>query len=230
MLRTLPVRALSGLAAGACRALLPLLFALSLSLAFRVPAAIAQTGPELWSIQLDGGLLMLNEARGTSPRIGMRYSKHFTSHVQGGLLTGFAYKGASLEAPAAATPGGESHVELARTDARLVPLMGFMQVDMTDRFWLVPFVGIGAGYEWLRLITKDHRTGLESMVTYGNIAWEGYAGAGVRLTSRVRVNGELFYNGGSLEARVLDPDGSTWREAIHVNGVGARVGLDMIFE
>ena len=201
-----------------------------MSLALRVPAAIAQTAPELWSIQLDGGLLMLNEARGTSPRVGMRYCKHVTSHVQLGMLAGFAYKGSRLEAPAAGTQGVEPQVELARTDARLVPLMAFMQVDMTDRFWLVPFVGIGAGYEWLRLNSKDHRTGEDSMVTYGNIAWEGYAGTGVRLTRRVRVNGELFYNGGSLERRFLEPDGSTTREAVHVNGVGVRVGLDMIFE
>jgi len=226
----LPVRALRNLPAGARRVRLPLLLALSVSLGLRVPAAIAQTAPELWSIQLDGGLLMLNEARGTSPRVGMRYCKHVNSHVQIGLLTGFAYKGSRVEAPAAGTQGGEAQVELARTDARLVPLMGFMQVDLTDRFWLVPFVGIAAGYEWLRLNTRDNRTGEDSMVTYGNIAWEGYAGTGVRLTKRVRVNGELFYNGGSLERRFLEPDGSTSREAVHVNGVGVRFGLDMIFE
>ena len=201
-----------------------------MTLALHVPAAIAQTAPELWSIQLDGGLLMLNEARGTSPRVGVRYCKHVTSHVQLGMLTGFAYKASKLEAPVAGTQGVEPQVELARTEARLVPLMGFMQVDLTDRFWLVPFVGVGAGYEWLRLNTIDHRTGEDSRVTYGNIAWESYAGAGVRLTSRVRVNGELFYNGGSLERRFLEPDGSTTREAIHVNGVGVRFGLDMIFE
>jgi opacity protein-like surface antigen len=201
-----------------------------MGLAFCVPAATARTGPELWSIQLDGGLFVLNEASGPNPTAGVRYSKHFTSHVQGGLMTALAYKGSRLEAPTAGTQGSESHVELANTSAGLVPLMAFMQVDLTDRFWLVPFVGVGAGYEWLRLRTNDHRTGEVAVVTYGNIAWEGYAGAGVRVTSRVRVNGELFYNGGSLERPVLDPSGGTWREAVHVNGVGARVGLDLVFE
>jgi hypothetical protein len=229
MLRTVTVRAMRGHAA-VRRVRFPLLLALSMSLAFHVPAAIAQTAPELWSIQLDGGLFVVNKASGASPRAGVRYSKHFTSHLQGGLLTGFAYKASSLEAPAAGAQGAESSVELARTDARLVPLMGFMQVDFTDKFFLVPFVGIGAGYEWLRIYAKDHRTGEDSIVTYGNIAWEAYAGAGERLTSRVRVNGELFYDGGSLERRVLAPDGSTWHEAVHVNGVGARVGLDLVFE
>ena len=212
------------------RVRLPLLLALTMAVVFRVPAAIAQTGPELWSIQLDGGLIVLNEASGPNPRVGVRYSKHFTPHVQGGLMSAFAYKGSRLNAPSTGAQGGESQVELARADAGLVPLMAFMQVDLTARFWLVPFVGVGAGYEWLRLHTRDYRTGEEAKLTYGNIAWEGYAGAGLRLTSRVRVNGELFYNGGSLERPVQDPSGSSWRESVHVNGVGARVGLDMVFE
>jgi hypothetical protein len=237
MLRTIRVRVMNSLHAAARPARLALVLAVSMSLVFRVPEAIPQTapttqtaqGPNIWSIQLDGGLLKLHEASGTASIAGMRYSKHYTSHIQGGLLAGFAYKGTKVEAPAAGTESGES-IELARTDAGMIPLMGFMQVDMTERFFLVPFVGIAAGYEWLSLHTVDHRTGQDSTLTYGNIAWQGYGGLGVRLTSRVRVNTELFYNGGSLERSVLDPNGDEWREAVHVNGVGARVGLDMVFE
>ena len=65
--------------------------------------------------------------------------------------------------------------------------------------------------------------------TYGNIAWETYAGIGLRLTSEVRLNGELFYNGGSLERGVVDSSGRAWREAVDVNGVGLRVGVDSKF-
>jgi len=50
------------------------------------------------------------------------------------------------------------------------------------------------------------------------------------LTRAVRVNGEVFYNGGSLERRAPDENGHLWLEAVHVNGVGARIGLDMDFE
>jgi hypothetical protein len=201
-----------------------------MSLAVGVPAAIAQSAPNIWSIQLHGGLFAPIEASGMSPTAGMRYSKHYTSHVQGGLLTGWTVKSKRLVEPADGLQGSESDVELARFDAHLVPLMGFMQVDLTERFWLVPFAGIGAGYEWLTLRARDHRTGLDSRATYGNVAWESYAGIGLRLTTKVRVNGELFYNGGSLERRVPDPGQGAWREVVHVNGVGARVGLDMVFE
>jgi opacity protein-like surface antigen len=209
--------------------LVPLL-ALWMSLAVGVPAASAQQAPELWSMQLDAGLFTPIEASGASPSVGVRYCKHFGSHLQGGMLTGWTFKNTSVEAPTGGLQSNESHVELARVEARLTPLMMFMQVDLTDRSWLVPFAGIGAGYEWLRVDAEDHRTGQKSVVKYGNVAWEAYTGIGLRLTSRVRLNNELFYNGGSLESSVLDSSGHTWREAVHVNGVGARVGLDMIFE
>jgi len=211
--------------------LVPLL-ALWMVLGMGVGAASAQNapGPELWSIQLDGGMFAPLEASGASPAAGMRYCKHYRSHLQGGLLTGWALKSAKIAAPAGGPQGGEAKVELARANAQLVPVMAFMQVDLTDRLFLVPFLGIGAGYEWLLLNAIDHRTGLESKTFYGNVAWETYGGLGLRLTSRVRVNGELYYNGGSLERKVLDSSGQAWREAIHMNGVGARVGLDMIFE
>jgi hypothetical protein len=146
------------------------------------------------------------------------------------LLTGLTLKSESLEVPVDGLQGSESQLELARVDANLVPVMGFIQIDLTERFWLVPFVGIGAGYEWLVLHTKDHRTGKESTASYANVAWETYGGVGLRLNSKVRVNGELFYNGGSMERGVHDASGRTFREAVDVNAVGARVGLDMAFE
>jgi hypothetical protein len=206
------------------------LLALWMSLAVSVPAASAQIAPNLWSIQLDGGVFQPIEASGAGRMAGMRYCKHYNSHLQGGLLTGWGFKRAKLEAPAAGPQGLESSVAVAEADAQLVPVMGFLQVDLTDRIRLVPFAGIGAGYEWLLLHNVDHRTGLETKANYGNVAWESYAGLGLRLTSRVRLNSEIYYNGGSLERKVLDDSGKTSREAIHVNGVGIRVGLDTIFE
>src|SRR5436190_5542851 len=224
------IRATSITRAPARRVHLVPLLACWLCLAVRIPAARAQTAPEIWSIQLDGGVFAPVEASGASPTAGMRYCKHLGSHLQSGLLTAWAFKRAKLETTAGGQEGPVTHVELARADARLVPLMGFLQVDLTDRAWLVPFAGIGAGYEWLVLHAVDYRTGQQSKVAYGNVAWQTYGGVGLRLTSKVRLNSELYYNGGSLERAVRDPNGPTRREAIHVNGVGARVGLDMKFE
>ncbi len=212
-----------------CVHLVPLL-ALWLSHVLGVPAAIAQQAPAIWSVQLHAGLFTPIEASGASPSVGMRYGKHYGSHVQGGLLTGWTLKSMKLTAPAEGLQGSNSLVELARVDAHLVPLMGFMQVNFTEKSRLVPFVGIGAGYEWLLVDAKDYRTELKSEADYGSLAWEAYTGVGLRLNSEVRLNGELFYNGGSLERGVSDPSGRAWREAINVNGVGMRVGVDTVFE
>lgn len=206
------------------------LLALGVSLAARAHAASAPLGPDVWSMQLDGGLFSPIQGNGAGPATGMRYCKHIGSHLQAGMLTGWSFKRAKLEGTAAGPEGLESHVELARVDANLVPLMGFMQVDLTDQSRLVPFFGFGAGYEWLTLKVIDHQTGVGSIVTYGNVAWETYAGIGLRLTEIWRLNSELYYNGGSLERTFLDAAGAEQREAVDVNGVGVRVGVDMKFD
>jgi hypothetical protein len=212
------------------RARLVPLLALWFSLGVGVPAAMAQIGNPIWSIQLHAGLFAPMGASGASPTVGMRYGKHFGSHVQGGLLTGWTLKSRSLEAPVGGLQTTEAQVEVARFDAHLLPLMGFVQVNFTSRSRLVPFAGVGAGYEWLVLEANDHRTGVKSSATYANLAWETFGGIGLRLNRIVRVNGELFYNGGSLERVVHDSAGNARHEAVDVNGVGARVGLDMIFQ
>ena len=212
-----------------CLRVAPLL-ALLMSMAVGVPAAFAQNALKLWSIQLHGGAFAPIEAGGMSPTLGMRYCKHYSPHLQAGLLTGWTFNSRRLMAPADGLQGGESDVELARVNAGLVPVMGFIQVNLTEKFFLVPLLGVGAGYEWLLIDAKDHRTGQETKAHYGSIAWEAYGGVALRLNSKVRVNGELFYNGGSLERSVLNPTGGAWREAVHVSGVGARFGLDMVFE
>ena len=203
------------------------LLALCLCLGGRASAASAPLGPNVWSMQLDGGLYAPLAASGANATAGMRYCKHFGGHLQGGMLTGWSFKRVKQEG-AAQDP--ESQVELARVDANLVPLMGFMQVDFTDRARLVPFFGFGVGWEWLMLHSFDHQTGIQAKTRYANIAWETYAGIGLRLNTIWRLNSELYYNGGSLEREYPGPTGAVRREAVNVNGVGVRVGLDMKFD
>ena len=208
------------------------LLALWLLLAGRVPAAISASAlsSQIWSVQLHGGLFSIVDAQSTSPMVGMRYGKHFGSHLQGGVLTGWTMKRKKVDEPVNATSTVDPRVVVGQTEASLVPVMAFLQMNFTESARLVPFVGIGAGYERLVINNRDDRTGLTSSATYDNLAWEGFGGVGLRLTSKVRLNGELFYNGGALERGVVDADGHAWREAVFVNGVGLRAGLDMVFE
>ena len=118
---------------------------------------------------------------------------------------------------------------LARIDGHLLPAMGFLQVNLTEKRALVPYAGIAVGYEWLRFVANDYRTNRTASTMYANWAWESWGGFGMRLGQDLRVDTELFYNGGSLERNVTDSSGHGWREAVDVNGVGARVGLDILF-
>jgi len=201
---------------------------LFLTLAARASAAPEPLGPNVWSMQLDGGLFAPLEATGAGPTAGVRYCKHLGPHLQGGMLTGWSFKRAKQEGPTAEDP--ETNVELARVDANLVPLMGFMQVDLADKSRIVPFFGFGLGWEWLMVHKFDHQTGDQFKARYANAAWESYAGIGLQLSYLWRLNSEIYYNGGSLERKYVDPNGVTRREAIDVNGVGVRVGLDMKFD
>ena len=217
--------------ASAQRVVIAGLLALAMSLAWRVPVAMSQqdnTAPKIWSMQVHGGMFALLDGKGASPMMGVRYCKHYTPQLYGGLLTGYTYKSASLDEPQdPANPG--PRVQLAQVNAQLVPVMGFVQVRLADKRRLVPILGVGAGYEWLAFNVTDYRTGAESRPTYANWAWEAFGGLALRLNSIWRLNGEVFYNGGALERHVVDANGQTWIEDVHVNGVGIRIGPDMDF-
>jgi len=131
----------------------------------------------------------------------------------------------NVEQPINTLPGLQPHLILARASGSLVPVMAFFEVSLTEKRFLVPYGGIAAGYEWLSLKADDFVTGESASATYANYAWQGWGGMGIRLDQGLRVDFELSYNGGSLERDA--PNSNGLREAVRVNGVGARVGLDI---
>ena len=182
-----------------------------------------------YALHLHGGLFAPIDVNSTSPTIGLRLGRFVGPHLQGGLLTGWTFKWKNLEEPVNGLPGLKPHLVLARVDGYLVPAMAFLQVNLTEKRFLAPYAGVALGYEWLTLTANDYRTDQSANLSYANWAWESWAGFGMRLGRDVRVDGELFYNGGSLERDVTDANGQTWREAVDANGVGARVGLEIPF-
>ena len=181
------------------------------------------------SLHLHGGLFRTIDGDATSPTVGLRYGRHLGSHLQGGVLAGWTYKRKNLEQPVESFPGVDPRIVLARVEGHLVPAMLFLQVNLTEKRFLVPYAGIAAGYEWFQLQATDYRTDESTKATYANLAWEGWGGIGMRLGEDLRLDGELFYNGGSLERDVTDSSGRSFKEAIDANGIGARVGLDILF-
>ena len=194
-----------------------------------VPATRPTPGPKpkANSIHLYGGLFAPIDVNAPSPTIGMRLGRRLGAHLQGGLLVDWTYERKNLEQPINGLPGLQPHLILARADGQLVPMMLFLEVSLTEKRYLVPYGGIAGGYEWLMLGANDYRNGASASATYSNIAWQGWAGVGIRLDPGLRFDVELNYNGGSLERDATD--GSGLREAVRVNGVGARVGLDISY-
>ena len=182
------------------------------------------------SLHLHGGLFSPLDVNAPSPTVGLRLSKLVGSHLQVGMLTGWTFERKDLTTSGDSLPGSEPQVLLARVDEYLIPLMGFLRVNLTEKHWLVPYVGVGTGYEWLTLNANDYQTQQTATATYANWAWEGWGGMGIRLGKTLRVNGEVYYNGASLERDVVDQAGQPWKEIVNMDGVGARLGLDMIFE
>jgi len=182
-------------------------------------------------INLHGGLFSPNSTGGVGPSLGLRIGLDLGQHVLLGVMGDWNFKVKSLLEPVpAALPGFEPSIELARIDAQLIPAMMFLQVKLTNQFPIVPYMGVGAGYEWLLLSAHDYRTEAEAHKTYANYAWQGFGGLGLRLSPGVRLDGELFYNGALLKRDVTDElTGVTWSETVDANGVGARVGLNAVY-
>jgi len=194
------------------------------------PAKPPKPKVRAYRIHLHGGLFAPIDVNATSPTLGLRLGRRLVSHVQAGLLVGCTFERKNLEQRVNNLPGLQPHRILARVDGQLVPAMGFIQVDLNETRFLVPYAGIATGYEWLTLGANDYRTDATASTSFANYAWESWGGIGMRLGQDMTLDWEVFYNGGSLERDATDPTtGETWREAVDVNGVGARVGVNFIF-
>lgn len=219
---------------------------LSLAQLAAVGTAQAQTPPandpnilegEMWTprtqtgtLHLHGGVFVPVSSTATSATFGARLGINLTRHALLGLMGEWAFKSKSLLQPVdSGLPGFEPQIVLANVNAHLVPAMLFLQVKLTDKFPIVPYAGAAAGYEWLILQADDYRTDTSAQSVYSNWAWQGYGGVGLKLSDRTRLDGELFYNGGSLKREVTDQAGFIWTEAVDVEGIGARVGLDIVY-
>lgn len=201
------------------------------------PATTTENPIEFWTpraqtgtLHLHGGVYAPINANATSSTLGARLGLNLGSHLLLGIGGDWIYKSKSAsEAVEDGLPGFEPQIQLAKVDAHLVPTMLFLQVKLTDKFPLVPYAGIGAGYEWLVLRAKDYRTDESASRTYDNWSWQTYVGMGMKLSKGLRIDGELAYNGGLLGRDVTDENGEVWRETVDVSGVGARIGLDIVY-
>ena len=192
---------------------------------------------EIWTprtktgtIHFHGGLFAPLNGHATSATFGTRLGFNMGSHMLIGGMADWAFNSKSLTQPVDSDlPGIKPRVIQATVDAQLIPAMAFIQVKLTDKFPIVPYAGIAGGYEWFILRATDYRSGASANRTYDNWAWQSYGGVGLRLSQGLRLDGELFYNGAMLTRKVDDPSGIVLNEGVDLRGVGARVGVDVVY-
>src|SRR5262249_59759630 len=99
-------------------------------------------------INLHGGLFALSHSSANSPTMGLRIGLDLGSHVLLGVLGDWSFNQKSLRTPVSgALPGYEPNIVLAKVNAQLIPAMAFLQIKLTDKIPLVPYIGVGAHVE-----------------------------------------------------------------------------------
>lgn len=181
--------------------------------------------------QLSTGLYSPAGPTATSFLLSARAGPQVDPQVQLGFLIDWAHK----EDRVAATFGHETvgGVDLAYEDSRLrgrsdlVPLLAFVQVSGPDRSRLIPYGGIGAGYEFLSM-EAERPDGSRFDGTFGGWGWQLWAGAALPFSDSARLSGEFFVNRVDL-GRDVRVDGRELRQTASFNGPGLRAGVSWGF-
>lgn len=166
--------------------------------------------------------------------VGIRGGPMLDQHVQLGVGLDWAHDADNTSAISSSTtgPGGTPITvqrELSRASTDLFPIMGFVQISADDAMSVVPYFGLAGGYQLLNLSADDYETGESFDATYGGWGWQLWGGLALPLSGRTRLTGEVYVNGAELGRDVDDPYygpyGSSYRETVKADGMGARFGL-----
>lgn len=120
--------------------------------------------------------------------------------------------------------------ELARASSDLIPITANLQVNLARGGSLVPYVGIGGGYQVLFLNAEDFSTGEDFDATFSGWTWQLFGGLQLPLSGSARLVGEAFLHQGEADREVDDEvSGFTYREIVDLDGAGMRFGLSWGF-
>jgi hypothetical protein len=180
--------------------------------------------------QLHGGYFDAS-ANNTNPFIvGMRVGPMVDKRLQVGLLLDWVHQTKNL-ANVLSTAQGPGSITIstkqdtARALLNLVPIMAFAQASGFGLLGIVPYIGAAGGYEVLVLSADNFVSGQSFEANFGGWGYQVWAGAGLPLGGRTRLNGELFVNEAELGKTITATDGTTAKQTIDMNGIGFRLGL-----
>lgn len=167
---------------------------------------------------------------------GIKFGALVDPHISVGALVDWAHRGEADAEVVSSMPGPgggppiTTQIELARSSVDHVPILAYLQFSGDNGMGLVPYAGVGGGYQLLFLSAEDFATGATYDATFGGWGWQAWAGLGIPLSRDTRLTAEVFRNGGNLTHDFDDPGtGYTVRETVNVDGTGARFGLAFSF-
>lgn len=168
---------------------------------------------------------------------GFRIGPQVDPHIQVGMAMDWWHRSDDkvLDLGTVRAPGGTASEKLilSESTADLVPIMVFVQVSGDENMPVIPYGGLGVGYEWLFLTANDYLTHESFDQTFGGFGWRAWAGAGLPLDWRMRLNGEVFFNGcevgSEMDVYITGYGPATVRDVIKMNGVGMRLGVSWGF-
>ena len=162
--------------------------------------------------------------------VGVRGGPVLDRMVQLGLAVDWFHKQENVSSvtQSSSGPGGvpiEVKQDIARASVNMFPIMGFVQVQGPDDMGIIPYFGLGGGYQIMLLSGDDFQTGESFEGTFSGWGWQLWGGAGVPLGGRTRLNGEVFVNGAELGRDANDINGNPVHETVKGDGMGLRFGL-----
>jgi len=180
--------------------------------------------------QLHGGYFDAS-ANNTNPFIvGLRAGPMVDKRLQIGLALDWVHQTKNL-ANVLSTAQGPGSITIstkqdtARALLNLVPIMAFVQASGWGLLGITPYIGASGGYEVLVLSADNFISGQSFEANFGGWGYQVWAGAGIPLGSRTKLNGELFVNEAELGKTVTDANGASAKQTVDMNGIGFRLGL-----
>jgi len=181
--------------------------------------------------QIHVGFFDPSGAAGGEFLLGARGGPMLDPHVQIGLGLDWSHlaNNASSATRSVTGPGGTTitttPTDLSSSSIDIFPIMAFAQYSGDDGMSVVPFAGVGGGYEVVNLTADNYAPHQNFDATYGGWGWQAWVGAAVPLSGQVRLSGEVFVNTAEPGRDVSLADGTPARETVKIDGAGMRFGL-----
>jgi opacity protein-like surface antigen len=129
-------------------------------------------------------------------------------------------------------PAGNQGRRVIQTDevtTDLVPLMAFLRVRFPMGQGVEPYVGAGAGWEWL-LVEGVDSDGYAFSDDYGGFGAQVFGGMNFTVGQNTALYGEVLYNASTVSADFYDPFfGVDVRDEIDMDGAAFHAGLRLRF-